>query len=163
MMIYKFFEKLEQIGMKFLAIVFILGCLLWASVLGFPDAFLMSYGCILAMITLSLMVCYSYYYKSGRPILSLVSGILMFFMIFFGFCWMGIVPMIESRPIFGILSLPLFISFGGTTTTTVVSVKTHGKYGPPTERTYEVKSKTRADGVKEIISIKRLWNKDSKK
>ncbi len=162
-MIYKLFKKIENIGMLFFAGVFLFGALLWAGVIGFPDALLMSYGCILAIASLAIMVCYGSYHKSGRPILSLLTGGFLFLMIFFAFCWMGIVPFVESRPIFGLISLPLFLCCSGTTTTTIISVKTKGRYGQPEEQSYEVKTKERSNGVKEVISIKRISNKGSKK
>ena len=113
--------------MMILAVIaFLLGTIFFWSCgcLGFHDVVISSYGAILTMVSLCILIVYGLCVNGANKLLSAITGLLIFMGIFFFACFVDLVAFMPSseqaRTVYGILCLPFLLSGGGSATTQII-------------------------------------------
>ena len=131
----------------------VFGALIWSGTLGFADSFLSIYGGVMFFLGTLMLTYYSYFNKTGKMIISVITTACIMTVLFCFFAMFGAIPGLKNSLAYGIIALP-FIAVGGTTTTVErISVKRKNKNGFIETQTYTVTTKKTAFG--DEVEIKR--------
>ena len=121
----------------------------------YEDKFLAIYGLILFFLGLTVVMFISVYVKSKSWIFAILITASFVGIVFCLFAFFDIIPGLESKPIYGLLSMPIIVVCGSTTTVCVVTVKVKNKRGELEKRQYEVKRKRRVFDADEV-TVRRI-------